>query len=549
MTNAIRISLPLFVISAILNLVLAGITSLITWPDVTATVFSLTFAATLMTAWVYHLRVIQPLAAAEKALLAGEDSTRYAGGLLAPLMKASRTVAETQFRSVAISISDGIEKNSISLAATSHKLDQLDKNAQLISGKSREISDAAETIAATTAQVSASASSAASFATQTRNDSIAGRASLQQAINDMRQMSSRTQETSSHVAKLTESSGRIQEITQVIEGIAGQINLLALNAAIEAARAGEQGRGFAVVADEVRKLAERTSTATGQIGTMVTEIHAETAEAVATMSSLAEEVEQGVCKVEKVGAQLDGILQYSSALEEQVRSIAEGAENNHNQVGQISGALTQMREELGNIETEMKEVSDQAMALSDLSEGLHESLAELNLDTIHGRMCQAAREAADQIERVFEQTIQAGQIKKEDLFDRNYRPVANTNPQKFTTRFDEFTDRVLPDIQERTLQQHPEIIYAAATDTSGYIPTHNKKFSKPLTGNYDTDLASNRTKRLFNDRTGSRCGNHTKKLLLQTYKRDTGEIMHDISVPIFIAGKHWGGFRMGYKAA
>jgi methyl-accepting chemotaxis protein len=549
MTNAIRISLPLFVISAILNLVLAGITSLITWPDVTATVFSLTFAATLMTAWVYHLRVIQPLAAAEKALLAGEDSTRYAGGLLAPLMKASRTVAETQFRSVAISISDGIEKNSISLAATSHKLDQLDKNAQLISGKSREISDAAETIAATTAQVSASASSAASFATQTRNDSIAGRASLQQAINDMRQMSSRTQETSSHVAKLTESSGRIQEITQVIEGIAGQINLLALNAAIEAARAGEQGRGFAVVADEVRKLAERTSTATGQIGTMVTEIHAETAEAVATMSSLAEEVEQGVCKVEKVGAQLDGILQYSSALEEQVRSIAEGAENNHNQVGQISGALTQMREELGNIETEMKEVSDQAMALSDLSEGLHESLAELNLDTIHGRMCQAAREAADQIERVFEQTIQAGQIKREDLFDRNYRPVANTNPQKFTTRFDEFTDRVLPDIQERTLQQHPEIIYAAATDTSGYIPTHNKKFSKPLTGNYDTDLASNRTKRLFNDRTGSRCGNHTKKLLLQTYKRDTGEIMHDISVPIFIAGKHWGGFRMGYKAA
>jgi methyl-accepting chemotaxis protein len=40
-----------------------------------------------------------------------------------------------------------------------------------------------------------------------------------------------------------------------------------------------------------------------------------------------------------------------------------------------------------------------------------------------------------------------------------------------------------------------------------------------------------------------------RKLLLQTYKRDTGEIMHDISVPIFIAGKHWGGFRMGYKAA
>ena len=549
MINATRASLLLFAVSAALSFLLAGAAFLIVHPDDVAMFFVLPFAATLITTLVYHLRVIQPMASAEQALKMGASDANLSGGLLVPLIKASCAAAETRFGTVAKSISDGIEKNSISLAATSHKLDQLDKNAQRISGKSREISDAAETIAATTAQVSASATSAASFATQTRDDSIAGRASLQQAINDMRRMSARTQETSSHVAKLTESSGRIQEITQVIEGIAGQINLLALNAAIEAARAGEQGRGFAVVADEVRKLAERTSTATGQIGTMVTEIHAETEEAVATMTSLVAEVEQGVSKVEQVGSQLDGILQYSSALEEQVRSIANGAENNHDQVGQISSALTLMRGELENIETEMKEVSGQAMALSDLSEGLHESLAELNLDTIHSRMCQAAREAADQIEHAFEQAVQTGQIKQEDLFDRNYQPISNTNPQKFSTRFDGFTDRVLPDIQEKLLQQHPEIVFAAATDTNGYIPTHNRKFSKPLSGNYDTDLANNRTKRLFNDRTGARCGSHTKKLLLQTYKRDTGEIMHDVSVPIFVQGRHWGGFRMGYKAA
>ena len=46
----------------------------------------------------------------------------------------------------------------------------------------------------------------------------------------------------------------------------------------------------------------------------------------------------------------------------------------------------------------------------------------------------------------------------------------------------------------------------------------------------------------------SRCGAHTQKMLLQTYKRDTGEIMHDLSVPIYLQGTHWGGFRMGYKA-
>jgi methyl-accepting chemotaxis protein len=81
------------------------------------------------------------------------------------------------------------------------------------------------------------------------------------------------------------------------------------------------------------------------------------------------------------------------------------------------------------------------------------------------------------------------------------------------------------------------------------VPTHNDKFAKALTGNYDMDLINSRSKRLFNDRTGSRCGSHTKKMLLQTYKRDTGEIMHDLSVPIYVGGRHWGGFRMGYKAS
>ena len=108
---------------------------------------------------------------------------------------------------------------------------------------------------------------------------------------------------------------------------------------------------------------------------------------------------------------------------------------------------------------------------------------------------------------------------------------------------------MLPDIQEPLLQQHSTIAYAGAVDDHGYFPTHNRRYSRALTGNYDIDLANNRTKRIFSDRTGSRCGSSREPFLLQTYKRDTGEVMHDVSAPIYVRGRHWGGFRIGYKSA
>ncbi len=463
-------------------------------------------------------------------------------------MLAASEQAEGKYLKVTGTVSDIIEQSALSLAATSHRVDQLNKNTQIATKQSEDITHAAQAILATTRLASENANHAARFAVQTKEDSTRGRMALQQAINDLHIMKDRTRETSGLVSRLTESSGRIQEITQVIDTIAKQINLLSLNAAIEAARAGEYGRGFAVVADEVRKLSEKTSAATGQIGGMINEIGDETIAAANTIASLAEEVEHGVNSIGEVGVQLDEILLHASALEDQVRAIAKGAEDTHQQVDQISTSTGTIHEELLNIEGEMKGVSEQTMVLSDLSEGIYESLAELNLDTMHNRLFKIARSAADQIEQAFEQAVRSGQISMEDLFDKTYQPLPNTNPTKYATRYDKFADRVLPDIQEKALQENSSLVFSVAVDLNGYIPTHNLKFTKPLTGNFEIDMANNRTKRLFNDRTGSRCGSHTKKMLIQTYKRDTGEIMHDISVPIMVQGRHWGGFRMGYVA-
>ena len=52
---------------------------------------------------------------------------------------------------------------------------------------------------------------------------------------------------------------------------------------------------------------------------------------------------------------------------------------------------------------------------------------------------------------------------------------------------------------------------------------HTTKIQPTFNGQSCSDLVNNRTKRIFKDRTGQRCGANTNPMLLQTYKRDTGK--------------------------
>jgi len=354
--------------------------------------------------------------------------------------------------------------------------------------------------------------------------------------------------TSALLAKFQQQAQSISNITEVINQLAQQTNLLALNAAIEAARAGEQGRGFAVVADEVRNLAHKTAQATKNIEQLVTEITQDSSASVAAMDAVVNSGEQMNQLIQEVASFIQTASVNSSDAFESMSIVTQIIRDHEHTNSGISANADNLHHSILSVDRELESTSDKILGLTNQTEGIFRHLHLFELGDRNSQVMNIAITTAKRIGEFFEEALRRGKISERDLFDFNYKPIANTTPQKFSTGFDGFTDQNLPAIQEPLLTDYNFIVFAGAVDINGYFPTHNKKFSQPLTGNYETDLASNRTKRIFNDRTGSRCGKNTEIFLLQTYKRDTGEIVHDLSSPIYVNGKHWGGFRIGYLA-
>ena len=437
--------------------------------------------------------------------------------------------------------------NALSAAGVAFSVKQLADRLQSQLGAAAQIVSNAEVMIATEQATSTLSRNALSAASEAHQSSAAGRSELVESIARMHQLSQRASNSRELIEALSVRSDDIQRVTLVIQSIASQTNLLALNAAIEAARAGEHGRGFAVVADEVRGLAARTATATGEVGEMVADIQQRTAQVVEQIRQLSIDLDIGVEQVEQTGQHLDNIARLAAGVEIQVGEIAQGADTNREQLDSLFHAIEQMRSDLAVSDQQTQRLAQAAVQMEGQAETISERLAEVGLDDYHQRIYDLAREGAAQIAACFEADIDQGRVSLDDLFDRHYQAIANTQPAKFQTRFDRYTDQVLPAVQEPLLTRHEGLVFAIACTQQGYVPTHNKVFSQPLTGDAQVDALQNRTKRKFADRTGIRCGSHQQAVLLQTYTRDTGELMHDLSVPIVIKGRHWGGLRMGYR--
>lgn len=489
------------------------------------------------------LRVLEPVERSIKQLNAGKlpaDSPlgKQCASLLADA-KAGRALVET--------LSGSADKSAISAAQVSHAADQLKNRLDRQVSETAQMAEYAGQITESVRESAQQATDAATMALQNRQVSVEGRDALTTAINSVRAVHEQSSENLRLIQELNEKSNKIQGVTTTIQGIAEQTNLLALNAAIEAARAGDQGRGFAVVADEVRQLAGRTAQATGEVAETLQEIRSDTSLIVSRIEDLAKSVESGLESVESVGERLDQIRDQSDRVQQQVARIAEIDQNNEQSLQQVSSAIETVRDQITESDTSVASLAQQAATLMELAEEANAAFALNSDESYHRFFYDQARQGADRIGKLFEKAVRDGQLAESALFDKKRTPIPKTDPQKYSSSFDRFTDQQLPTVQEAVKGAHPSMVFAIAAAPDGYVPTHNRDFAHAPTGDPKVDLVKSRSKRLFNDRTGARCGSHTQNMLLQTYRRDTGEVMHDLSVPIYVNGKHWGGFRLGYK--
>ncbi|KJU87426.1 methyl-accepting chemotaxis protein [Candidatus Magnetobacterium bavaricum] len=246
-------------------------------------------------------------------------------------------------------------------------------------GKSSQIATASTQMSQTVIDIARSASEMAVSATNTLKVADDGSVVVGKTVDEVQEISKTVSFLSEVITSLGNRSKQIGEIINVIKDIADQTNLLALNAAIEAARAGEQGRGFAVVADEVRKLAERTSSSTTQISSMIGTIQSETEKAVRSMQDATKSVDSGVGLAKETGTSLNKIVQSVSGLRSMVDHIASATEEMSTVSETISTDIEAIANVAGETSASSHQISDSVNKLSKLSADLLDIVGQFEI--------------------------------------------------------------------------------------------------------------------------------------------------------------------------
>lgn len=411
-------------------------------------------------------------------------------------------------------------------------------------------SDCMQQLSGNNSEIATAAEGNLSIAEKAGTEVTQSVAQLRSAMEQIDTLVSMVGEGDVLLEELQSALSSVVKVIGVINGIAKQTNLLALNATIEAARAGEAGRGFAVVAGEVKELASQTGQATQQITTTINSLTDKSKKLIEQgrqsrdlAMSVGEVSGQLIDTFDSVDGTVQGIVSQTQTIQEMASRINGLSETLHSSIGDIQGDFKQSAKAVSEMERRLGELQESGEIMIARS-------VELGIDKKNSVFVRDVVERSQRVAKAIERAIDSGRLSVEDVFDTAYVPVSGSDPQKYSTRYVDVFDQILTSIFDEALSLNDRVVFSAAVDTNGYLPTHNSKFSKPMTDDPVFNAANSRNRRIFNDRVGLGAGRNQWPFLVQGYGRDMGNgtfvAMMDVSAPIYIKGRHWGGMRLAY---
>jgi len=171
------------------------------------------------------------------------------------------------------------------------------------------------------------------------------------------------EEMQAAVQQMTVRSQSLQEANSFVVNIAAQTNLLAMNAAIEAAHAGDSGRGFSVVAEEIRKLADQASTQSKRIA--------------AEIKGMGTDIATSVDRTDQTKQLLGRVNSTIGEVEEVFAQLSREIEQQGHQGREIRGALEELNEIAGAVQTGASEMSSANRQILQVVSGLSEATASM----------------------------------------------------------------------------------------------------------------------------------------------------------------------------
>ena len=256
---------------------------------------------------------------------------------------------------------DHLSSASSDLSSTSEKMAQGTEHA---SHQSNSVSSAVGEMSAVSNDIALNCQRMADRAGSTSNATLKGEETIAHMTSMMGEIERMVIGTVDAVKALGANSDRIGDIVVAIEDIADQTNLLALNAAIEAARAGDQGRGFAVVADEVRRLAERTTSSTREIQSIIGSLQGDVKNVIGSMERSANSVRVGTEDVQHSSRAIGSIKEQIAPLLEYVAQVATAAEEQSATSATITESMQQI---IGVVHDAATGAHDSANAAAELA--------------------------------------------------------------------------------------------------------------------------------------------------------------------------------------